>query len=209
MTDNPEQINQWLNYVFSYGAGWVYFVLFLACFIENIFPPFPGDSFIAVAGALVAADRLDLVPSLALVLTGGMASVMVMYALGRYFGRDFFMRKDYRYFSVEDIRKFEKNLDRWGAWLMVFSRFVVGFRSAIAVGAGIARYPTAKMIVYSLVSYVLFTGILFYLAMTVVNNLDHIARYFETYNMIVWPIVVVAAAALVVWKIHSVRTRAK
>ena len=52
MTDSPEQISQWLDYIFSFGVGWVYVALFVACFIENIFPPFPGDSFIAVAGAL-------------------------------------------------------------------------------------------------------------------------------------------------------------
>ena len=90
---------------------------------------------------------------------------------------------------------------------MVFSRFVVGFRSAIAVGAGIARYSTARMVLYSLISYVLFAGLLYYLAMVVVDNFDLIASYFRTYNMIVWPIVVLAVAAMIVWKVTQVRAR--
>lgn len=209
MTDNPEVISQWLDFIFSYGPFWVYAALFAACFVENIFPPFPGDSFIAAAGALVATGRLELLTSFGVVLIGGMGSVMVMYVLGRKFGRDFFMDKDYKYFSADDILQFERNLERWGGLLMVGSRFVVGFRSAIAVGAGIARYPTLRMVVYSLISYVLFAGAVFYLAMVVVDNLSLITEYFQTYNMIVWPIVVIAVAALVVWKIQRVRARSK
>lgn len=209
MTDNPEVISQWLDLIFSYGPFWVYAALFAACFVENIFPPFPGDSFIAAAGALVAAGRLDLLTSFGIVLIGGVGSVMVMYLLGRKFGRDFFMEKDYKYFSADDILQFERNLERWGGLLMVGSRFVVGFRSAIAVGAGIARYPTLRMVLYSLVSYVLFAGVVFYLAMVVVDNLSLITEYFQAYNMIVWPIVVLAVAALVVWKIQRVRARSK
>lgn len=209
MTDNPQQIGQWLNAIFTYGPIWVYVVIFVACFIENIFPPFPGDSFIAVAGALTAAGRLSGVVSFGLVVLGGMCSVMVMYAIGRRYGREYFMRKDFKYFSADDIRSFERGLGRWGALLMVFSRFVVGFRSAIAVGAGIADYPPFLMVVYSTVSYFLFAGLIFYLAAVVVRNLGHIRYYFETYNAIVWPIVVVAVAALVVWKIVKVRARNK
>ncbi len=209
MTDNPEQIGQLLDTIFRYGPVWVYLAILVACFIENVFPPFPGDSFIAVAGALSAAGRLSLVLSFALVVIGGMSSVMLMYAVGRRYGRDYFMKKDFKYFSAEDIRSFERGLGRWGAFLMVFSRFVVGFRSAIALGAGIADYPTTRMVVYSTVSYILFTGLIFYLAAVLVQNLGHIRHYFETYNTIVWPIVVIAAAALIVWKIMKVRARNK
>lgn len=209
MSDDPQQIGRYLDYLFTYGPVLVYTVLFAACFVENLFPPFPGDSFIAAAGALVGAGRLELGLSFGLVLAGGLSSVMIMYILGRRFGRDFFMAKDYRYFSAEDILAFERKLDRWGALLMISSRFVLGLRSAIAVGAGIARYPAWRMVLYSLISYVLFTGIVFFLAMVVVDNLGRIAEYFQTYNMIVWPIVVAAVAALIIWKVRQVRARSK
>ncbi len=207
MPESPEQIGQWLDQIFSYGVFWVYAALFVACFIENIIPPFPGDSFIAAAGALVASGRLTLATSFMVVLAGGMLSVMVMYVLGRRFGRGYFMEKDYKYFSAEDILKFEKNLNRWGPLLMIGSRFVVGFRAAIAVGAGIARYPAWWMVLYSLISYVLFTGLIFFLAMVVVDNLQLIGQYFRTYNMIAWPVVLGAVAAVIIWKVRRVRKK--
>ncbi len=205
MGENPQMISEWLDYLFRYGPFWVYMLIFVACFIENIFPPFPGDSFIFGAGFLVGANRLSLLPSMVAVLSGGMGSVMVMYILGRKYGRSFFMRKDYTYFSIRDIEKFELNLNRFGAWLMVFSRFVVGFRSAIAVGAGIARYNTAKMILYSTVSYILFGGLLFYLSIVVADNLQTITGYVKMYNMIVWPLLIILIIVWVVRKIRKVR----
>ncbi|HOZ07789.1 MAG TPA: VTT domain-containing protein [candidate division Zixibacteria bacterium] len=209
MNENPEQIGRYLDYLFTFGPGLVYVTLFAACFMENVFPPFPGDSFIAAAGALVGAGRLDLYLSFALVLAGGMSSVMLMYGVGRRYGREYFLVKDYKYFSAADILAFERPLARCGGLLLVCSRFVIGLRSAIALGAGIARYPVRRMAVYSLLSYIVFTAALFYLAMVVVDNLQRIADYFRTYNMIVWPIVGLATAALVAWKIQQVRTRSK
>ena len=208
MIDNPAQISEWLDLIFSYGSGWVYLILFIACFIENIFPPFPGDSFIIATGGLIAAQRLEPIMSVSLILLGGLASVMIMYVLGWKYGRSYFMRKDFKYFSADDILKFENNLIRWGVLLMIFSRFIVGFRSAIAVGAGIGKYHPAKMFIYSLISYILFAGLLLYLGYALVENYDKIAYYFKTYNAIAWPIIIGTFLFIIVRKVINVRNKA-
>ncbi len=205
MFDNPSQITEWLDVIFSYGSGWVYLALFLACFIENIFPPFPGDTFIIAAGGLIAAQRLEPILSISLILIGGLASVMVMFTFGWKYGRDYFMRKDFKYFSNNDILKFEHNLIRWGVLLMMTSRFVVGFRSIIAIGAGIGKFHPVKMFIYSLISYILFAGLLLYLGYALVENFDLIAYYFRTYNTIAWPIIVGMFLFIIIRKVIKVR----
>jgi membrane protein DedA with SNARE-associated domain len=192
MSDTLSQVNHYLDFLFTYGSFWVYLVLFAACFVENLFPPFPGDSFIVAAGGLVALSRLNIIPAFLVINVGGLASVMVMYYLGRRYGRDFFIRKDYKYFSADDVRKVEVKLSRWGAWLLMASRFIVGFRSALAVAAGIGRYPTGRMIIFSAVSYFAFTGLLLYIAVKLVDNLGVIERYFRHYDRIIWPILILA-----------------
>ena len=69
------------------------------------------------------------------------------------------------------------------------SRFIVGFRSALAASAGIARYPAARMFLYSLGSYLLFAGLLMYLSMTLVENFAQVSSYFRTYQQIIWPLI--------------------
>ena len=103
MGENPQQITQFLDGIFQYGAIWVYLVIFAACFIENMFPPFPGDSFIAAAGGLVALERLDFALTMIIILAGGISSVMVLYFLGSNYGRKYFEKKNFKYFSVKDI----------------------------------------------------------------------------------------------------------
>jgi membrane protein DedA with SNARE-associated domain len=206
MSEHPEQINQLLDYIFAYGSVWVYLAIFTACFVENVFPPFPGDSFIVAAGGLVALGRLDFTLTLLLIITGGMASVMFIYYLGRRFGRSYFIRKDFKYFSASDIEQMEERFRKWGAVVLVASRFIVGMRVVLAVVAGIGRYPAGRMILFSTLSYLLFAGLLFLAAHKLVENLSAVEYYFTAYNHVAWPLLIGLVALLVV---HKVRARRK
>ena len=189
MSDSLIHINHFLDQVFSQGPWLVYAVLFAACFIENIFPPFPGDSFIAAAGALTAAGRLSFPLALLVTIAGGMTSVMLVYLFGRNYGRDFFLRKNYRYFSAEDVLRMELRLQKWGMLVILISRFAVGLRSVLTLAAGVARYDSIRMLIFSAISYLAFSLLIMYLAASVVRNFEEIELIFVTYNRIVLPII--------------------
>ncbi|MCB2201771.1 DedA family protein [bacterium] len=207
MTESFDQIHHYIDYLFTYGPFWVYLTLFVACFVENIFPPFPGDTFIFVSGALVAFGRLDLVVVMTLVNVGGMGSVMLLYYLGRKHGRDFFIRKNYRYFSADDVHRMSDRLARHGAWILIFSRFVVGLRTALALAAGIGRYPAGRTLVFSLISYLMFTSLLVYLSISLVNNMELIEKYVRTYNWIVWPTLILAVVVYMFRRYRSLKAK--
>ena len=190
MTEYLPQINAFLDSLFSYGAVWVYLIILLACLIENFFPPFPGDLFIVASGGLVAMERLHPAVALLAVCVGGMTSVMTLYILGRNYGRGFFIRRNLRLVSAADIANAEVRFARWGALILIASRFFVGIRVVLAVTAGVADYSAKRMLVYSLLSYLLFSGLLMYLGFKLIQNLDRLEYYFRTYNFVVWPIIV-------------------
>lgn len=206
MGESPLQINALLDQVFTYGSFWVYLAIVAACFLENIFPPFPGDSFIVAAGGLVALGRLDLVISLTLIVVAGMSSVMLLYFMGRRFGRSYFVRKNFKYFSTADIARMEERFNRWGAVILIGSRFVVGMRSVLAVVAGISRYPASRMALFSTVSYIIFCSVLFFAAFKLVENLETIEYYIRTYNQIAVTLVTIL---VVLWIVRKVRARRK
>ncbi|HWR84243.1 MAG TPA: DedA family protein [Candidatus Deferrimicrobium sp.] len=205
MGENPHQINEFLDSVFRHGPVLVYLVIAAACFIENFFPPFPGDSFILAAGALVGLARLDFYLTYGIIIVSGMTSATMLYALGRVYGRDYFLRKNFKFFSAADIARVERHLDRWGPIALILSRFVVGVRLAVVLAAGVARYPLDRAILYMLISYMAFAGLLMYAAMTLVDNLDRVEHYFQTYHWIVWPLVLLAAAAFIVHRYRRMR----
>lgn len=207
MSESLAFVNELLDTLFAEGPVWVYLAIFLACFIENITPPFPGDSFIVAAGGLVAVARLEPVFALAAVVFGGMSSVMLIYFAGRRYGRDFFIRKDYRYFSARDILAVEARFEKQGVMLLVASRFIVGFRVLLALAAGMGRYPIGKMIVFSTVSYLLFSGLLMYAGFKLVEHVDTIAWYFKTYSTVAWSVVIGVVLLYLVHRFRQLKKR--
>jgi membrane protein DedA with SNARE-associated domain len=114
---------------------------------------------------------------------------MLIYVFGRNYGRDFFLRKNYRYFSASDVLLMEERLRKWGMLIILSSRFVMGLRSVLALAAGVARYDGVRMFIFSAISYLAFTLLIMYLAASVVRNIDEIEQIFVTYNRVVLPII--------------------
>ncbi|MEP0828222.1 MAG: VTT domain-containing protein [bacterium] len=205
MEQSLELINQFLDRLFAYGPFWIYLTLFLALFIENIFPPFPGDFFTLAGGALAAAGRLNIFLVFLLVYLGGILSILLLYQLGYSYGRDFFIRKNFRYFSTADIDRLEVWFRKRGAWLLLLNRFIVGARAVIVVVSGIGRYDRNKMILFISISFFVFNGILLFGSYIFVVNFDTIAEYYRVYEKTVWPIIFALLIMFILFKI--VRTK--
>jgi membrane protein DedA with SNARE-associated domain len=197
MEQSLQLINSFLDRLFIHGAFWIYLALFLALFIENIFPPFPGDFFTIAGGALAAAGRLNIYLVFLTVYAGGIASVMLVYYLGLNYGRSYFLRKNFRFFSAEDILRLEKWFKKRGSILLILNRFIVGGRSIIALVAGISGYNTLRAYLFLSISFAAFNGFLLFGGYIFVVNFETIAAHFKLYEKIVWPIVILIGAILI------------
>jgi membrane protein DedA with SNARE-associated domain len=197
MVDQPGPIAEFVDQILQHGVLWVYLVLVASSFVENLFPPFPGDSFIAVAGLLAGVGRLDWILAFGCILLGGMLSVSILYFFGRNQGRHYFERKNFTYFSVEHIHRVEKYFARWGFLILIVSRFLPGIRTAVAVVAGIGQYNTVKMMIFTTCSYILFVSLIMYTAGSVARNYDAIGDYFTAYGRILWIAVIVIIAVVI------------
>jgi membrane protein DedA with SNARE-associated domain len=202
-------INDFLDQLFAYGPVWIYLALFIASFIENIFPPFPGDLFTLTGGALAASGRLDIITVFFVVYLGGIGSVMLVYYLGYHYGRDFFVRKNYRAFSADDILRLEAWFIRRGAVLLLFNRFIVGTRSVVALITGISRFSPMRTFTYVSVSFWLFNGLLLFSSYVFVINFETIIEYYKLYERIAWPIIILAVAGLIIYKFRKIRQRGR
>jgi len=179
---------------------YIYVVLFSVAFIENVFPPFPGDTFTIIAGYMAALGKLAVLSTLAAVSLGTFVSVMLIYYISYRHGRPFLARKKYKFFTTRDIARVQTWFARFGAWTLIFSRFVVGGRVAIAVGSGMGRYPAGRMAIFSLISAVLFHGTLIGLAFLMHAYIRDLADGFSLYSKIILVIVaVVVIMWLVIW----------
>ena len=83
-----EHLNNWVDWVLSLGVFWIYATVVVASFIENIFPPFPGDTVTIVGAALATTGRLDPVMVFFGAWLGGIISIMLIYWFGRRHGHE-------------------------------------------------------------------------------------------------------------------------
>lgn len=141
-----------LNYLHSLPDALIYFLLGLSAYVENIFPPIPGDTITAFGAFLVGTGRLDFFGVYICTTLGSLLGFMTLFWLGLYLGRRFFIEKDYRFLKGKDIIKAEEWYRKHGYLLVAFNRFFPGIRSVISLAGGISRLKVMGVALLALLS---------------------------------------------------------
>ena len=167
----------------------------------------PGDSFLFIAGALVASHVIGL-PGWLLALgvfAGAAAGDQAGYLIGRRFGPRLFSRPNSRVFAQGNADRAQRFFDRHGAKAVVLARFVPVIRTFVPAVAGVAHMPRRRFTTYNLVGAAVWSvgivvaGILF-------GGIAFIAAHIELITIGLAALSVVPGA-LAYW--HGRRTRTR
>ncbi|MDB4969908.1 MAG: DedA protein [Myxococcales bacterium] len=174
-------------------------LLCLSACIEYLFPPFPGDM-ITVFGAFLVARRGWSGPAVfGAVTLGSAVGCMLDYAFGRWLGRteDRWSRGRLARFRPQ-IDSLVARFARHGALYIAINRFIPSLRGLFFIAAGMARLPWWKVLLFGTLSALLWNGLLLLLGLTVGQSWDRLVSVCQTYALLLWCILGVAALALVV-----------
>ncbi|MCG2779295.1 MAG: DedA family protein [Desulfobacterales bacterium] len=130
----------------------IYLFLGLSAFVENVFPPIPGDTITAFGAFLVGTKRLHFFGVYFATTLGSLAGFMFLFWVGNLLGRRFFIERDYWFFKVEDIIRAEKWFRKYGYFLVLLNRFFPGIRSVISITGGISKLRASKVAWLALIS---------------------------------------------------------
>ena len=145
-------LDRFFNLLDTLPNSLLYILLGLSAFVENIFPPIPGDTITAFGAFLVGTHRLDFMGVYLSTTLGSLAGFMSLFWIGNLLGRKFFIDKDYRLFSAQNILQAEHWFRRYGYFLILFNRFFPGVRSIISLAGGISRLGVFRVALLALVS---------------------------------------------------------
>jgi membrane protein DedA with SNARE-associated domain len=122
-----------------------YLVLMLLSALENVFPPVPADTAVALGAFLARRGEISVVPLAALCWLANLGSAYATYGIGRRHGRAFF-RDGWgrRIMSPEMLAALEEAYARWGTAGIFASRFLPGLRAAVPPFAGVAGLSATK-----------------------------------------------------------------
>ena len=162
-------------------------ILFLGSLIEYVFPPFPGDTLV-VLGAWYAVNGAISWPVAFVAVTGGaVLGAFIDYRVGAALGAALERGAARRSpITLEHVRRIEAGYARWGAWFLLGNRFLPGVRAFLFVGAGAARLPVGKVLLWGGISAAAWNALLLVVGAFLVKNLDEFVGLLERYTTAAW-----------------------
>lgn len=196
-------INKIIEYLLPTNDVFLYIFLFLSAVIENLFPPIPGDTITAFGAFLVGSGRLDYFLVYLSTTIGSVIGFMILFSLGKYLGKQFFVNKDYKYFSAQKIGTAEKWFSRYGYLVVLANRFFPGIRSVISLVSGITMLNTVKVFIFSIISASIWNLMWIHTGYLLGENWDivkeRIGNLLRGYNIIASIIMVIFVIVLIVY----------
>lgn len=118
-------------------------------------PGVPGVIPMLAQSAMISAGRTTLEAALLWGVLGNWGGSLLGYAAGRWGGH----RLPARWTRSLQGERTQALLDRWGAGVIILSRTVGSLRTPITLGAGAARYPFPRFVLFSLLGALLHVGV--------------------------------------------------
>nr|HQV31052.1 DedA family protein [Calditrichia bacterium] len=161
---------------------WAYAFLFFSAFLENVFPPVPGDTVTLIGAYFVGVGVLDLVGVLVATTLGSVVGFMTLFGFAYRLGWDFFQRRNISWLDPTQLRKVEGWFGRFGFGIIFANRFLPGVRSVISISAGLSRLNTLTVALLATVSAAIWNGLFIYAGAIVGKSKDEILAFVQLYN---------------------------
>jgi membrane protein DedA with SNARE-associated domain len=186
-----------------------YLVLMALSALENVFPPVPADTAVALGSFLARRGEVSVVPLTLLCWAANMASAAATYSLARRHGRGFFSAGwGRKVMPPRALEALEEAYARWGIAGIFASRFLPGLRAAVTPFAGVAGVSPARALVPAAVASLLWYAFLAFAGYTLAANWEAAKSIVADANRALGIAALVATLGLGIWLWRRSRRRA-
>jgi membrane protein DedA with SNARE-associated domain len=196
-------MHAWLDWLSALPAPLLYGAILIAAFAENLFPPLPADTVVALGAFVAARGDGSVLGAWAATMIGNLAGAMSMFYIGKRLGIPWLSKRLPRIFPEEATRRVATQFRARGLIAVAISRFFPGVRAVVPPVAGaIGIAPLRAAIAMSLASGVWY-AIVCVLAYGAGENadalLDRIAAQQRLFAALAF-VVVLGGVALMLWR---------
>ncbi len=178
-----------------------YVLLFISAFVENVFPPIPGDTVTVIGAYLVSTGKLTFWGVYIATTVGSVIGFFTMYLLGLIIGTRLLQSKMIqKYFSLQKSERVKKWFANYGYWVIVANRFLSGTRSVISLFAGFFALKWLPVLLLSFLSAAIWNGLLIYGGYLLGNNWKTIIYWVKQYNKIV---LIISVFLVILWLFYQ------
>jgi len=187
-----------LTNISNLNPFWIYVVLFLFSYAENVFPPSPSDLVVLIGGSLVSKSAINFLPTLFLTTAGSVLGFMTLFYIGSLLDKKVLRAGKIKFISLEALDKAERWFLKYGYLIILANRYLPGTRSVISFFAGVSELKVKKTILLAAISAITWNTIIIYLGFIFGNNIEMVDSYLSKYTNIVIVITVIAVLFFIV-----------
>jgi membrane protein DedA with SNARE-associated domain len=185
-----------LQQIPTFPPALVYTIIGILASTENVFPPIPADTAVALGAFLSNTGAISAWAVFGVTWAANVASATGVYVAARTVGRAFFTgRLGTRLVKPAAMARIERLYERHGTWGIFLSRFIPGARAVIPPFAGVAGLKSVRALAPMVLASGIWYGALTYIAANLVPRLDDVVSVVAELN---WAGLVVVLIAVTV-----------
>jgi len=189
-------------FVLNYISEFTYIGIFTFLMLTVFGFPFPEDAVLLVGGVVVSKGITHPFPTLAIALFGVIAGDMILYYIGRRYGRRLVShRRLGRVLTKKRLRRARRWFKRWGNPLVFFGRHLVGVRAQIFLCSGVFKLHPGRVLAYDAASAAIGVPLMIGLGYVFGNNLPYIKEKVLAAHWVVTLATTAAVAAIVAYSL--------
>lgn len=194
-------MNDLLAWLTQLPDALLYGAILVAAFLENVFPPLPADTVIALGAFVAARGNGTELGVWAATMVGNVGGAMLMYGLGHRYGLPWLVRRFPAIVSPSAALRFSERFKTQGMVAVVVSRFLPAVRALVPPMAGALGIGAVRAAVAMTLASGVWYGLVCVLAFRAGANADVLlARIAEQQRALgIGAVAIVAAAGLIVW----------
>ncbi len=205
----PDLFDALLDRLLTLPAASVYVVVGALAAVENVFPPIPADTAVAIGAFLSHHGTVSAPAVFAVTWVSNVLSAAVVYVAGRTLGRQFFTgRLGQRLLDPRRLAKIERLYHEHGTWGIFLSRFVPAARAVLPPFAGVAGVSAPRALLPLAAASAIWYGTLTVLVAATAGRIEEAIRLVSRLHWVLLGATVVVAALLVMaWQSRRRRSR--
>ena len=177
-----------------------YLVLMVLSAVENVFPPVPADTAVALGAFLARRGEVSVVPLAILCWLANVASAAGTYLVARRHGPAFF-REGWgrKVVGPGVLAALEEAYVRWGTAGIFLTRFLPGLRAAVTPFAGVAGLAPLRALVPAAAASAIWYAFLAYAGYALAANWSAVKAVVADANRALGLLAALAALAIGAW----------
>jgi len=149
------EIESFIDWIISLISANLYPGVFLAAFIETIFPPIPSEAVFPLAGYVVLQNKMHFMHVLGVGIVGGSGATVgafVIYLIARKIGR-IGLNRYVKYAKIKEssLEKAYDWFEKYGDKSVIFGRLIPGIRELVSIPAGILNMKPIKFLIFTFI----------------------------------------------------------